>query len=793
MVCRLGVTLPLTGATLLVACLTTQAGTTWGQWRNSLKPKGKPAAELELAVGGHTEYAIVIPETPTPQETKAAEDLAQWLGEMTGAEFPVVGEPTPVQAREISVGDTTRLRASGWFRGRDLGDEGYGIGVVGESLFLVGGRKRGPINAVYAFLEEDLGCRWYTRSVNRIPRRPTVRVRPVPRSYAPVFEIRDPFYRDAFDGTWSLRNRTNAPSAAVPEEWGGRMDYALFVHTFNTLIPPGQYLEEHPEYFMLNEDGKRVSRQLCLTNPDTIRLATDRVLEILRDKPNAEIISVSKNDGGGSCVCDGCSAIDEAEGTHAGSLLHFVNAVAEAVEREHPDKIVSTLAYLETVKPPKTVRPRKNVAIRLCTDRCMWSHPFTPAENSDVFSEALLGWAAIHDRIHIWDYCVNFSHYTAPMPNMDVIAANIRYFAAHNVQGVMEQGAYQSPAAERELMRCWVIGKLLWDPSLDTWDLMQDFIWGYYGAAAPQIVAYNKLLRQTTAEHEASMASPEGGIRYPMDSEFLSPEFLETATALFDLAEQRAGNEEIRHRVELARLPIIYVKLCRGPDFVGEGYGKLIDRFETIARREGLTHIREGPPDVEQKLKQWRDDLRVHGEMSKLNEADLVARPLEATWRFAVDEDDVGVAEKWFTSDHDDARWAELRTDIGTGWESQGFPDYTGVGWYRQSLQPSSELQREHVYLYFAAVDEDAIVYLNGEKVFEHTCSSTGLRPEVIWLTPFAVEVTERLRLGEPNGLVVRVYNRLGMGGIYLPVHLVAADRELDASLIAAALKSGEP
>ncbi len=216
--------------------------------------------------------------------------------------------------------------------------------------------------------------------------------------------------------------------------------------------------------------------------------------------------------------------------------------------------------------------------------------------------------AAIHDRIHIWDYCVNFSHYTAPMPNMDVVADNIRYFVAHHATGVMEQGAYQSPATERDLMRSWVMAKLMWDPSQDVWDLMQDFIWGYFGNAAPPIVEYNVLLRQAGRDHAETLAAPDGGIRYKMDSPFLSREFLDKATDLYDRAEQLAGDDaELLRRVERDRLPIMYVKLCRGPEFAGDGYGALIDRFESIARREGLQHIKEGPPDLEAKLKGWRD------------------------------------------------------------------------------------------------------------------------------------------------------------------------------------------
>ena len=105
------------------------------------------------------------------------------------------------------------------------------------------------------------------------------------------------------------------------------------------------------------------------------------------------------------------------------------------------------------------------------------------------------------------------------------------------------------------------------------------------------------------------MKGPEGGIRYPMDSPFLSREFLDEATALYDQAEQLAADEETLRRVQRDRLPIMYVKLCRGPGFVREGYSALLDQFEAIARREGLTHIYEGPPDFEQKIEGWREAL----------------------------------------------------------------------------------------------------------------------------------------------------------------------------------------
>lgn len=581
---------------------------TWTAWRNSLAPAGDPGPELMLAAEGQARYVIVIPTEATTQEKKAAEDLGQWLNEITGATFKIVPDAEPPHDREISVGKTSRVDAALIpSANEDLGNEGYAIAAAGEKLFLLGGRIRGPINAVYALLEEDLGCRWYAGSTATLPHLPTLIFRPVPRRFMPALEIRDPFYQVAFDAVWSLRNRTNAPSAAIPEEYGGHMDYALFVHTFNILLPPAQYFAEHPEYFMLDAKGMRIDRQLCTTNPDTIRIVTESVLRILDENPHSEIISVSKNDGGGTCLCERCKAIDDAEGTNMGALLYLVNQVAEAVAAKHPNVIVSTLAYLETVKPPKTMRPRSNVAIRLCTDNCMWSCPFTPAREISAFYDAMTSWSAIHDRIHIWDYCVNFSHYTAPMPNLDVIADNIRFFLANHAKGIMEQGAYQSPGAERDLMRAWIFAKLMWDPSRDLRTLEQDFIWGYFAAAAPAIAEYNALLLKTARDNAESMRAPDGGIRYAMDAPFLSRDFLDQASSIYDRAEQLATDDETLRRVQRDRLPIYYVFLCRGPEFTGPAYGKLLDKFEVIARREGLTHIYEGPPDVEQKIKGWRE------------------------------------------------------------------------------------------------------------------------------------------------------------------------------------------
>src|SRR5215213_7901873 len=199
--------------------------------------------------------------------------------------------------------------------------------------------------------------------------------------------------------------------------------------------------------------------------------------------------------------------------------------MAQAVERQHPRVAVDTLAYIETIQVPKTIRPRKNVVVRVCSDSVgAWAKPFLPARQLPV-AGIIKQWSAAHDRLSVWDYNVNFSHYLAPMPNLDVIADNIRFWVEHKAEGLMTQGGYQA-AAERDELKSWVIAKLMWDPSLDEKALTEDFIAGHYGAAAPAMAELDALLVKAGKDHAGELASPPGGIRYPMDIPFLSKEFL---------------------------------------------------------------------------------------------------------------------------------------------------------------------------------------------------------------------------------------------------------------------------
>jgi len=59
------------------------------QWSNTLRPTGKPSSTLTLATNGKSNYVIVISSKATTQDQKAANDLQQWLKEITDVKLPI--------------------------------------------------------------------------------------------------------------------------------------------------------------------------------------------------------------------------------------------------------------------------------------------------------------------------------------------------------------------------------------------------------------------------------------------------------------------------------------------------------------------------------------------------------------------------------------------------------------------------------------------------------------------------------------------------------------------------------
>ena len=546
-----------------------------------------------LFENGKTDYVITIGTDASESVQWSAKELQHWLEELSGAVFPIKTDNAEIVEHELIIGyNNHSLSILGSDTKKPANtDETYLYKNDGAKILLLGGKERGAMYAVFSFLENELGCRWYTPSVNVIPSKEKFSFNYLNHSESPSIQVRNDFYYEAFDPIWAARNKING-AMSFREQPGGVEGY-WSVHTFFPLMPPAEFYDKHPEYYSLI-DGERIHEraQLCLTNPDVLDIITERLRETIRKNPEYLIYSVSQNDWRNPCQCDKCQAIAKKEGSESGPIIWFVNQVADRIKDEFPDKYVGTLAYQYTRKPPENIIPHENVVVRFCSIECCFAHDFNSCSENTEFLTDLEGWAAIAPHMYIWDYVVNFSHYILPYPNFKVLQSNIKTFRDNKSIGIMEQAAYQSRGGEFAELRAYLIGKLLWNVDVDVEEVIDDFMAGYYGRSGQYVRAYFDFLH--------SRLTPETHIHLGLrpDDILFSGDFVSEAEKIFDQAESVADNDEILRRVEMARLPIMYLKCKRTP--IEAKYDGTYDRFNEIVKREGITHFAErGQPHVE--------------------------------------------------------------------------------------------------------------------------------------------------------------------------------------------------
>lgn len=580
-------------------------------------------AGLTLANSGVSSYRIVIAQNARPSEKHAAEELQKFLEQISGAKLPITTDAGPLGSHEIILGRNNHLDPAGvTIDFPSLGDEGFVLRTVGSHLVIAGGGVRGSLYGVYSFLEDHLGCRWFTPSVSRIPKTSRLVIAGLDEKQTPKLEYREVFYRASQDADWSARNRLNSKDAGnrnyngmLPEQdvRGGLVTYFPFGHSFYKIIPPEKYFDQHPEWFS-EVDGKRTAigrfkrAQLCLTNEAMIQESIKIVRQWIKEHPEATIVSVAQNDGpGGWCECKSCAELEAKEGNaHSAPIIYYVNRIAAAVAEESPKVAIDTLAYSYSAKAPRTLKPLPNVVIRLTTGACC-SHSIdnVKCEKNLGMRTLVSDWFKLTQRMYIWDYVINFRQYLLPFPNFGALSPNVKFFADHGVRGVFEQGSGEVEHSDMAPLKAYLLAKLLWNPDYDVKKGTEEFLDEYFGPAAKPIGAYLASL-QAEVDGGDMRRFHMGPFEPSLEAPYLSLPVLVQAMKLFNQAERLAANDPERlKRVRTARLSLDYFRISMigrvnalaSPEEaelpVRKWYRGALNDFFSTAERNGVTHIRE--------------------------------------------------------------------------------------------------------------------------------------------------------------------------------------------------------
>ena len=559
------------------------------------------AKDIVLVEGGKSTYTIVVSRDASPSEKHAAQELQEFVREISSAELPI---SQTLSSKAIILGDGPALRALNIdidFEG--LGDEGFTIRTVGPHLVIAGGRQRGAMYGVYTFLEEVLGCRWYSSKVSYIPKNPTITVPKLNLTRKPDFDYRDLWYWDSFDPDWAARNKLNGNSPRLDEARGGKITYAgYFSHSFCLLVPNDPYLKEHPEYFSLVNGERKAGKydgQLCLTNPEVLKVVTEGVFRWLDENPGARLVSVTQNDNSDYCQCDRCKAVDEEEGSPSGLLLRFINAVADEVVKKRPDVLVDTFAYRYTEKPPKITRPRPNVLIRLSSIKCCQQHRYEHCPRDMEFLKNMREWSKITNHLYIWHYSTIFPHYLMPFPDLHELGADIPMYKRNGVKGVFVEGDYAPGGGGwMDELKAYLCAKMMWDTHASPREIQADFLNGYFGKAGMPIGQWLDML-----ERKVLTEGIHGRIFQKADAPYLTPDVMAEGERLFDEAEKVAGDPEILERVKHARLGIEYVKVMRELTDAAKS-GTPEEKAAALRKLEDL--VRECKADDMTAIREWQ-------------------------------------------------------------------------------------------------------------------------------------------------------------------------------------------
>lgn len=558
------------------------------------------AADLILVAKDTPPAPIIVFKNAPPRTRDAAVTLAEYIEKISGQRPAVLdGAPMPLPERAIWVGVQPVVMTLFPKTDFDFNHAEETLIAAGEKHLVIAGRDRwlpghmeakgrlamktdiqqeyGTSNAVYSFLQEQLGVRWLWPGEEDVIQNERIAIAPMEHRYHPQIRSRGGLLvrtslgdnKESAEELWARFQRVQLDSMDMS---GG--------HGFGDWWD--KYGAAHPDYFAAAPDGSRKAvkpsvsnTKLCASNPKVWQQWLEDISIKVRADPLLRVINVSPNDGytSGHCTCTNCLAWDHPDGekmewgfgggvkyqgvSQTDRDVRFANTLARMLKERFPDRelFVQLNAYGLARNPPIGIKPDDNVIISSVAN----FHLRSPADRKLSMSQHA-GWAKVSKHLMWRPNLGSPAGLSWGMPDVAMTQAgeDFRFAADTHCLGLYFDLFWQHWANQGP--HYYGLAHLAWNPQVDVTSVMDDYYERGFGPAEADVKAYWQLLERTRMDFVAEEPSRHRAFDLPKK---YTPELFAQAQAHLDAAAKKlaSADEKYRRRLHFIQYGLDYAKL----------------------------------------------------------------------------------------------------------------------------------------------------------------------------------------------------------------------------------------
>lgn len=718
----------------------------------------------------------------------AASDLQTYVYKMTGVKLEILPDDNPVSGNIICIGPSKLTRnikglkiPSGLTAERI--EEGYTIFCRGNTLVLAGndaGPYMGTYYAVCEFLKM-LGVRWILPGDfgEIVPHKKDIEIGQINLIDSPAFKVRtwwcnEPSDMASLHALWKIRNKMtiyDRDIISIPAD-GSLRKY----------LPDPKLKDTRPELFGKNLDGSVNPHMANLTNPETIKIVADKIIqEFKKSEEKGErvnSIGFAPDDGlpmdytpETMKLNQGFTDVFGREGVKtelsiSEEWFNFVNKVAEEVVRAYPDVIITTNGYANRSLPPEGITLHPNLGVMAAF---IWADTLKPVTSSKSWQGQVMGaqlkkWCEMCKRVFLYEYneTMLVSGLT-PVPQVKKMSINYPLFKKWGLIGFINET--RLPYFEEGIITRYVRAQLMWNPDTDINAILDDFYNNWYGPAAKPAANF------WNAIEDCLLKTPFLGHEDRILPFVYTKELIEKLEKYILQAEEVSISEPYKTRVYVDRLTLEHLKAymamkesefnARWADAV-----KYADRMiECRLALNKISPFLAMPPALTGRERYYSGDfyfgvLKRKAFYQKLDgltnsETGILVVIAPKKVKFSLDEAGFGKHFNWYEPVFNRSKWRNIDTTIpfyAQGYMSSDGMPYLGKMWYVFELDVPSKFKGKPIKIYSPFVSCEAWVWVNGKYAGHRQYLEAYISP-----SPIDIDITDFVKYGQKNIISVCV------------------------------------